>query len=423
MRPSRVLALGPVPDERLGALEQAGLGGELPLVLGRQPRAARGRVGARLGERQAGHRPLGRHLADRDREASARRRPLDLDEVVQARRQRLPLLDVRRLAVDAGLAPAEDRASARPRRRPRRSPPAPRRPATTGAATRTVSRAGYAARAAAEHGRRRPASTAASPSGGSASVIVRPSSDTSPSNASSRRFASAQSSSSPSLPARADDLHVRRCARRAASTRRASAARRSRRCTREHRRAAVARSRSFQPTQAPKTFSQTSMPTPFSQALRSSSAWLRFQRRVWWSMCRCSNQRARITPGTGCPRTTAPRRGGGRRSARAGASTRPRTRRPAARRAAPACASFIVSRKTPSAPSSRTSCADRLRVADRLAARADVPRVVVDEDAHAALLQERRRARAMPGTSRYQSNWLRSSIPITGYACQSTIPS
>ena len=39
-------------------------------------------------------------------------------------------------------------------------------------------------------------------------------------------------------------------------------------------------SRSLQPTQAPKTFSQTSMPTPFSQALCSSSVWSRFQRRV-----------------------------------------------------------------------------------------------------------------------------------------------
>ena len=58
-------------------------------------------------------------------------------------------------------------------------------------------------------------------------------------------------------------------------------------------------SRSFQPTQAPKTFSHTSMPTPFSQALCSSSTCDRFQRRVWWSMCRCSNQRARSTPGNG----------------------------------------------------------------------------------------------------------------------------
>jgi hypothetical protein len=60
----------------------------------------------------------------------------------------------------------------------------------------------------------------------------------------------------------------------------------------------TALSRSFQPTHAPKTFSQTRMPTPFSHALCSSSRWFLFQRRVWWSMWRCSNQRARSTPGT-----------------------------------------------------------------------------------------------------------------------------
>ena len=111
-----MLALGPVPDERLESLEQAGLGGELPLVLGRQPRARRGSVGAGLGEVEPGQRRtvgLG-HLAHGDREAPAWRRALDLDEVVQARWQRLPLLDVRRLAVGAGLAPPEDR-----RQRPR----------------------------------------------------------------------------------------------------------------------------------------------------------------------------------------------------------------------------------------------------------------------------------------------------------------
>ena len=132
MRPSRVLALGPVPDERLGALEQAGLGRELPLVLGRQPRADRRGVGTRFGEIDAGRRlirrpvraELGvRHLTARDREARRGDRvALDLDEVVQPRRQRLPFLDVRRLAVRPGLAAAEDGGDARRRgRAPRRN--------------------------------------------------------------------------------------------------------------------------------------------------------------------------------------------------------------------------------------------------------------------------------------------------------------
>ena len=54
----------------------------------------------------------------RDRDPRGRgRRVRHLDEVVQARRQGLPLLDVGRLAVRAGLAPPEDRRRRRSRRR------------------------------------------------------------------------------------------------------------------------------------------------------------------------------------------------------------------------------------------------------------------------------------------------------------------
>ena len=100
-----MLALGPVPHERLRASEQPLLRRELPLVLRRQARPAVGRVRARLRERQA----CDRLLARRDREPAARCRAIDLDEVVQPRRERLPLLDVRNLAVDTGLAATEAR--------------------------------------------------------------------------------------------------------------------------------------------------------------------------------------------------------------------------------------------------------------------------------------------------------------------------
>ena len=81
---------------------------------------AGGGVRARLGEVEPGQRRAGR-VASTSRtpiaNAAARRRPLDLDEVVQPRRQRLPLLDVRRLAVGAGLAPPEDGGQRRAARR------------------------------------------------------------------------------------------------------------------------------------------------------------------------------------------------------------------------------------------------------------------------------------------------------------------
>ncbi|NJP31814.1 hypothetical protein [Micromonospora thermarum] len=68
-------------------------------------------------------------------------------------------------------------------------------------------------------------------------------------------------------------------------------------CTRRMARS-TARSRSFQPTQTPKTLSHTSTPTPLSQAECSSSRWLRCHRRVWCSTCRRSNHFVRSTPGT-----------------------------------------------------------------------------------------------------------------------------
>ena len=96
-------------------------------------------------------------------------------------------------------------------------------------------------------------------------------------------------------------------------------------------------------------------------------------------------------PGRGCPRTIAPTRGGGRGCSSAGGSTRPRSRLRAARRRrpprSPGSASFIVSRNTPSASSRRTRSPVAAASSVRLASRADVPRVVVDEHADAALVE------------------------------------
>ncbi len=59
----------------------------------------------------------------------------------------------------------------------------------------------------------------------------------------------------------------------------------------------IERSRGLQPTQVPKTFSQTSMPLPFIQAMCSSAVWSRSQRRIWCIMCRRSNHLFQSTPG------------------------------------------------------------------------------------------------------------------------------
>ena len=288
MRPSRVLALGPVPDARPGEVEQARLGGELPLVLGRQPRAdARPRTRAPRRGRGRSRSPRAR-----DREPPARRRALDLDEVVQPRRQRLPLLDVRRLAVGAGLAPAED-GGQRPRLDRRRSRPGTASTRTTGAGdAHRLPR-----REASRRRRRRPSPapsrrTAAIPCAGSSTSQLADRARVRP----SPRLASAHSVVSPSRPARADDCGRPGSRRRAASTRRSRAARRGAAGRRASPAAAPCRARSSRPRRRRRS-PRRACRRRSASALCSSSTWSRFQRRVWWSMCRCSNQRARSTPG------------------------------------------------------------------------------------------------------------------------------
>jgi hypothetical protein len=108
-------------------------------------------------------------------------------------------------------------------------------------------------------------------------------------------------------------------------------------------------------------------------------------------MCRCSNQRARQDARhPRCRRTTAPTRGGGRTSARAAASTRPRARSPPdAVERSPQARLRLLHRVEEDAvgPELLDELRERAVVRDRLAPRADVPRVVVDEDALAARLQ------------------------------------
>ena len=123
----------------------------------------------------------------------------------------------------------------------------------------------------------------------------------------------------------------------------------------------TALSRSLQPTHEPKTFSHTSTPTPLSHALRSSSAWLRFQRRVWCSMWRCSKTRARITPGTSLSANHCAHERWWSQIRPSGSVDSPSNATPAraastARRSS-GRASFIVSRNTPSTPRSATSAA------------------------------------------------------------------
>ena len=203
------------------ALEQAGLGGELPLVLGRQPRAERGGVHARLGERTVSGRRRVATSRTRDREPAARRRR------ARPRRNRAAAAAAastpRRTALRRRCPSraAEDRASSGRGAGDRDEALRHRVERATGRRTRTVSRAGNVGRAAAgDHDARRP-TTAAIPRGGSSRTAARGAERTSPSNGPSPRFASAHSvvvavaASARRRPA------GRRCARRAASTRRA----------------------------------------------------------------------------------------------------------------------------------------------------------------------------------------------------------
>ena len=340
---------------------------------------------ARLGEVEPGQRRavvVGTSRT-RDREAAARRRALDLDEVVQARRQRLPLLDVRRLAVGAGLAAAEDRGQ-----RPRldRDEPVRRRATrTTGAGTRTASRAGKLAspppatttcsvptNAAIPSAGSSTSSSPTAPRVGVAAVRDRP----------ERRLAVA--------PARGDDAACP--GSRAASGVHSPVASSSayRRCTGSIARSS-ALSRSFQPTQAPKTFSQTSTPTPFSQALCSSSRVVAVpaagvvEHVPLLEPARPQHARDRAVGEPLRPRevVVADAR---ERQRRLALERDPRPRR-VERRPKPRLRLLHRVEEDAVGAELAHELRDRDVVGDRLAPRADVPRVVVDEDAQPARLQ------------------------------------
>ncbi len=172
--PVAVLALGPVPDERRDALEQpaspaschsssvgsraaapAGVGagiveidvrhGARAVVRRRPPscQCARKRWRRAAGTpSRPGTARTSPFVTSRavDREPRGRGRARLVDLVVQPRRQRLPLLDVRRGAVGAGLAPAEARAQ-RARLPPRPCRPGRRRPRPAARRSRGAARA------------------------------------------------------------------------------------------------------------------------------------------------------------------------------------------------------------------------------------------------------------------------------------------
>ena len=279
------------------------------------------------------------HLEPRDREPRRGDRvALDLDEVVQPRRQRLPLLDVRRLAVGARSRGGGRRRDQRRRRAaPRRTRPAPRRRARPAPATRTASRAGNAVDGAAgatitrspSDERRDPAAPAArarrparrtSPANGVAAVRERP----------QRRLAV--------RPARADDLRRRPSLRAASGVHSPSRQQlaRSRRCTAASPRSS-ARSRSFQPTHAPKTFSQTSIADAVQpRAVQLLAVVAVPAARVVEHVPLLEPARAEHARHARCRRTTAPTRGGGRRSRASGSVDSPSNATPGpTRRAQP----------------------------------------------------------------------------------------
>ena len=157
-------------------------------------------------------------------------------------------------------------------------------------------------------------------------------------------------------------------------------------------RRSMARSRSLQPTQAPKTFSHTSIPrrsATRSGALRSD----RGSSAACDGACAAARTSGRGSPrGPRCRRTIAPTRAGDRRSARAAASTRPRVRSRKGSRQLGIRLAHRVEEDAVGAELAHEG-GDRLGVAHGLAARAGVPRVVVDEHPHAARLDRPRRAR------------------------------
>ena len=257
-------------------------------------------------ERPAGlRRPSSRLVTSRRAIANRRAATVsmrDLDEVVQPRRQRLPLLDVRRLAIHPGLAATEDGGRLVPAAvAPRRSRPGGDRPSSAmrfhppgfarGEAFALIARCGHHLRPVDDSGdaARRHLHRDLGPGEAARERLVG-SVDDRPQGGCAVIPAARDDLGGTPPPCAASGVHAPVARRSACSRWNGSIARR------------IALSRSFQPTHEPKTFSQRSTPTPFSQAYCSSSRWLRFQRRVWCSMCRCSNQRARRTPGHGAVR-------------------------------------------------------------------------------------------------------------------------
>ena len=105
-------------------------------------------------------------------------------------------------------------------------------------------------------------------------------------------------------------------------------------------------------------------------------------------MCRCSNQRARITPGTRLSANHCAHDRWWSHTRASGSVDSPSNATPGPTASSrPGRASFIVSRKSPSAPRSRTSPAIDRVVAALLLRRRGLPRVVAEEDAHAARLE------------------------------------
>ena len=397
-----VLALRPVPDERRGALEQARLGGELPLVLGRQPRAdARPRT-------RAPRRGRARSAARRRRSATSRTRDRE------ARRRDRVALAPRRGRAGAAAAASTPRRTA-PRRRCRSrggGRPAVDAAAGAGASTKPVrdarraraTGAGDAHRLARrERRRRRRRATitcsaaderrdAAAP-GASTSKLAAPVAGDTP----SPRFATAQSVVSPSLQRDATTRASAARTPRAASTRRSRAAARSRRCTAQHR--AQQRLVALAPAD-PRA--EDVLPDEHPDAVQPGAVQLLGVARGSSGACggACAAARtscARSTPGTALSanhcaheRWWSQIRASGSVDSPSSATSGP-TRRRAQRRAAPPSSCRGRRRRRRARARAR---AIAVVVGDRLAPRADVPRVVVDEHADAARRGARRRARA-----------------------------
>ena len=297
--------------------------------------------------------PVTGSLPDGDREAAPRSRTVDLDEVVQARRQRLPFLDVRHLAVDARLAPAEPRPRLRgldrdepvghggdarlgcvePHRLPRRvlGGAAAEDSNTRGRDGCEPERRQREGKAAPVRARRRPRT--ARRHGSRAPTAP--------------RHRAASSSRRPA---------GRRCEQRAASTRRASTGATSGAARRPFRAATRGRARSSRPT--------TRRRSPRRARRRRSAKRCAAPRRDCDSSGACGGACAAArTSARGSRRarpsrrTTAPTTDGDLAIRASGSVDSPSKAASGSAARSSGIASFIVSRKTPSAPSSRTSSA------------------------------------------------------------------